>query len=312
MHRALDGQVAIVTGAGRGMGRAHALRLATEGAKVLVNDYGGDSVGNPGTSAPAEAVAEEIRAAGGVAIADGHDVGTSAEDIVSHAVGALGGLDIVVNNAAIVQLGGFEDLTREQFEQTMRVDFFGLVGVCRAAWPIFKAQQYGRIVNVSSNAVFGVERQTAYAAAKAAVLGFTRCLAWECPGGVRVNAIMPKAQTRLSLAGFSDAAAQAAYLPEKVATFVAALVSPSVPVSGETFVVGAGRAARVVLATVEGATDLSDVDAVLDRFGDVMATNSFFVPAGTAEAVSYEYGCLGLQLPPGSGQDNGPASSAVH
>ena len=172
-----DGQIAIVTGGGGGLGREYALLLAAEGAKVVVNDYGGDSRGTPGTSAMADEVVAEIQNAGGQAVADGRDVALAAADIVRTALEAFGGLHIVVNNAGIAGGGTLETIPAEDFDRMVAIHLGGTLGVSRAAWPILRAQGYGRIVNTSSASVFGLPGTSHYITAKAAIFGLTRALA---------------------------------------------------------------------------------------------------------------------------------------
>ena len=148
--RHFDGQVAVVTCAGGGLGREHALLLASRGAAVVVNDYGGDRRGNPGTSEMADAVVEEIRSAGGRAVADGHDVATDGPAIVATALEAFGGLHIVVNNAGISGGGTLETIPVGDYERMLAIHLGGTLAVTRAAWPVLREQHYGRIVNTSS------------------------------------------------------------------------------------------------------------------------------------------------------------------
>jgi NAD(P)-dependent dehydrogenase (short-subunit alcohol dehydrogenase family) len=262
-----DGQVAVVTGAGRGLGREHALLLARRGAHVVVNDL-----------ASADAVVAEIRAAGGEAVANPASVAdpAGAQSMVDQAITAWGRLDIVVKNAGI---GGGTFSPPEVTEQVMATHYFGTNNVLRAAMPKLEAAGYGRIVNTSSGSVFGIPRTGDYAAAKGAVLALTRVLANELRArpelDIKINAIMPVAQTPIMPVASDPAFAammEQVYAPSKVATFVALLCHERVPCSGETFTVGGGRAARVLLQTTAGhvGDGLSPED-YLDHFDDVMA-----------------------------------------
>lgn len=268
-----DGQVVIVTGAGNGIGRSHALLLAAEGAKVVVNDYGGDTAGNAGTSARAEAVVAEIRSAGGTATASAHDVSTDGAAVVATALEAFGRLDAVINNAGISPGPSSAKLDQADFERLWRVHVVGTLAVTRAAWPIFSEQKYGRIVNTSSSSVFGLPQCASYASAKAGIVGLTRTLAIDGKEhGIKVNAIMPAAATRLtSNAPEYHALLEAGFPAEKISPFTCALASEDVPVTGEIFIVGGGRAARVILGTVPGATSLDSIDTALARFDEVMS-----------------------------------------
>lgn len=181
-----DGEVVVVTGAGNGLGRAYSLLLASEGARVVVNDVAG-----------AAAVVAEIEAAGGEALADHSDVrsGTS----VAVALDAFGRLDAVVNNAGIGGGGSFTDIAPDDFQQMLDVHLGGTLAVCRAAWPVLRDGAGGRIVNTTSASVFGIVGTSAYVTAKAAIFGLTRALAAEGRRlGIRVNAVMPTAFSQMT------------------------------------------------------------------------------------------------------------------
>ena len=293
-----DGQVVVVTGAGGGIGRAHALLFASEGAQVVVNDYGGDSHGHAGTSEMAEEVVAEITKAGGTAVADGHDVATNGAQVIATAVEAFGGVHVVVNNAGIAGGGTFDEIPIEDYERMVAIHLGGTVKVTRAAWPIMKAQGYGRVVNTSSASVFGLPGTYPYITAKAALFGLTRAQSHDGkPNDIKVNAIMPSAYSRLTAQSEDFAKVMLAGFPaERVSPFVAALCSREVPVTGETFVVGGGRAARVVLATVPGMTDITDIDDVLARFDEAMDSEHLEVPPNAFVQVLYECAQIGLDL----------------
>jgi NAD(P)-dependent dehydrogenase (short-subunit alcohol dehydrogenase family) len=293
-----DDQVVVVTGAGGGLGRAHALALAAEGAMVVVNDYGGDSHGNAGTSAMADAVVGQIRSAGGEAVADAHDVALDGAAVVRTAIDAFGGLHAVVNNAGIAGGGAFDEIPVADFDRMLAIHLGGTLAVNRAAWPIFREQGYGRIVNTSSASVFGIPYTSAYITAKAALFGLTRALAHEGRGAdIKVNAIMPSAYSRLTAQSREYAAImEAGFPPEKVSPFVVALASRDVPVTGETFVVGGGRAARVILGTVPGLIGISSVDDALERFDEAMASEEINVPEHATAEVFEECRRIGLDL----------------
>lgn len=194
-----DGQIAIVTGAGGGLGRAHALLLAAEGASVVVNDYGGDSHGNAGTSAMAEAVVAEITSSGGAAVADGHDVATEGAAIVERTLDTFGGLHVVVNNAGIAGGGRIDEIPLADYERMLSIHLGGTLAICRGAWPTLHSQGYGRIVNTSSASVFGLPGTSHYITAKAAIFGLTRALSHDGRSSdIKVNAVMPSAYSRLT------------------------------------------------------------------------------------------------------------------
>lgn len=263
-----DGRVAIVTGAGRGIGRGHALLLAQKGARVVVADYGVDPDGTGTSSAPADDVVEEIVEAGGEAVACCASVADErdAASIVGTAIDSFGRLDIVVNNAGIHDPAPFEKLSISQFRAMQDVHFWGALYVIRAAWPHLRTARYGRIVNTVSEAMLGgVPGLTSYAAAKGAVYGLTRNLATEgLAEGIRVNAVAPRAYTRLSadhvenlshLYGMSQEKIQkvnASMPPELCAPAVAYLAHESCELNGEVLQVGMGGVARMAFITTRG------------------------------------------------------------
>ncbi len=272
-----DGRVALVTGAGGGIGRAHATALAARGARVVVNDLGGprDGVG-PSSPVLADAVVTDIANAGGEAIANAADVAdpSGAEDMVRQAIDTWGRLDIVVNNAGITGKGNFAD--PDVYERVLATHLLGTVNVLRAAWPQLVEQGYGRVVNTASSSVFGSSRAGDYAAAKGGIFAFSRVLAADCRNSnIKVNVVMPVAHTRMTAALAHPPTVEwfeRWFPPEKVAAFVVLLCHESVPCSGETFIVGGGRAARVVFATTRGYFDLdATAEAYRDHFDEVMA-----------------------------------------
>lgn len=293
-----DGQVAVVTGAGGGLGRQYALLLAAEGAQVVVNDYGGDQHGTPGTSAMADAVVAEIRSAGGVAVADASDVATAGADVVAAAVDAFGGLHVVVNNAGISGGGTLDTINVADYDRMLSIHLGGTLAVCRAAWPILREQGYGRIVNTSSASVFGLPGTSAYITAKAAIFGLTRALGQDGKRiGIVVNGVMPSAFSRLTAQSADFAALmESGFPPEKVAPFVGALVSREVPCTAETFVVGGGRAARVVLGTVPGLTGFATIDDCLRRFDEAMDLTGVTFPEDAFREVLIECQQIGIDL----------------
>lgn len=244
----LDGRVAVVTGAGRGLGRAHALLLAQRGAQVIVNDVGG------GAESPALEVVAEIQAAGGTAMVNGTDVSTpeGAEQIVAAATEAYGRLDILVNNAGILRDRSFAKMSQEEYEAVLQVHVGGTFWMSKAAWPVMSEQGYGRIINTTSAAgLFGNFGQTNYAAAKAGIIGITKTLAVEgARGGIRVNAIEPGARTRMTENLLGDLADSLD--PSLVAPLVLWLSAEECEVTGEVYNVGGGRVARVLVAQTPG------------------------------------------------------------
>ncbi len=228
MAVSLDGKVALVTGAGAGLGREYALLLGKLGASVVVNDLGVGLKGDAGESDAADRVVEEIKAAGGKAVADKHNVAdpAAAPEMIAAATDAFGTIDILINNAGILRDSSFPKMTAQNFEDVLRVHLFGAFQLTHAAWPVMKAQKYGRIIFTTSpagtNGNFG---QTNYGAAKLGLIGMMNCLALEGKkDNVLVNAIAPGARTRMTEGATSDELAQ--YLrPELVAPAVAWLSS---------------------------------------------------------------------------------------
>jgi NAD(P)-dependent dehydrogenase (short-subunit alcohol dehydrogenase family) len=218
--------------------------------------------------------------------------------IVQTALDAFGGLHCVVNNAGIANGGTLEQMPVSDFDRMLDIHLGGTVAVTRAAWPILREQGYGRIVNTSSASVFGLPHTPAYITAKAAIFGLTRAIAHDGKKvGIKVNAIMPAAYSRLTQQSPEFAPVMEAGFPaEAVAPFVGALLSPDVPCSGETFVVGGGRAARVVLATVPGAVGMSTIDDYLENFDQVMSTEHIEIPKDANVEVVYECQQLGIDL----------------
>lgn len=265
-----DDRVVVVTGAGNGIGRSHALLFGERGARVVVADYGVAVDGAGSSSGPAEAVAAEIRAAGGEAAACFADVSDedAATSIVATAVDTYGRLDAVVNNAGINDPARFEDLTSARFRRMMDVHFFGTLFVTHAAWKHFLTTGYGRIVNTTSEAMLGgIPELTSYGAAKGAVFGLTRNLATEATGtGIRVNAVAPRAHTRMSdsekqrlagLFGMDEGtidAVNASMPPDMCSPAALYLAHESCTLNGEVLRVGMGSAARLAVIHTEGLT----------------------------------------------------------
>ncbi len=279
-----DGRVAVVTGAGRGIGRAHARLLAERGASVVVNDLGGSMAGEGSDAGPASAVVAEIGEVGGVAVADTNDVAVvaGAEALVNAAVDRFGRIDILVNNAGIIRWRRVEEADADLLAHHVAVHLGGSFNTTRAAWPHMVEQHYGRIVMTTSTGIFGLPGNLSYAAAKGGVVGLMRNFAVEgAEHGIRANAIAPAAVTRM--AGQSDDDAVFPQMaPELVAPMVAFLAHEDCPVSGEIYVAGFGRFARLFIASTEGylhsgsAPTVEDVAAHWDAIND---ETGYFVPA---------------------------------
>jgi NAD(P)-dependent dehydrogenase (short-subunit alcohol dehydrogenase family) len=283
-----DGRVVVVTGAGRGVGRCHALHLAAKGAQVVVADHGVGIDGAGSSPTPADDVVCEIKQAGGEAVACYASVADEhgSASIIDTAIDAFGRIDAVINNAGIHDPGAFDELSIQQFRTMFDVHFFGTLFVTRAAWPHFVKAGYGRVVNTVSEAMLGgIPELTSYGAAKGAVFGLTRNLATEGPAhGIRVNAVAPRAYTRMS-ASHSNALAEylsmprdvmdqinASMPPEMCAPAVGFLAHESCRLNGEILQTGMGGVSRIAVVHTPGiakspltAEDIADnIDAIMD------------------------------------------------
>src|SRR3954449_5686178 len=264
-----DGKVAIITGAGGGLGRTYALDLARRGAKVVVNDLGGSVDGQGASHTAAQKVVDEIKAAGGDAVPNYDSVASpeGGQNIVKTAVDAFGRVDIIINNAGILRDTSFKNMTKDMLEPVIDVHLKGAFYVTRPAWQLMRDQGYGRIVNTSSAAgVFGNFGQTNYGAAKMGLVGLTRVLAVEgAKNNIKVNAIAPVAKTRMTEELLGPVADKLG--PEFVTPLVTYLVHEDVPVSGEVYSVGGGRVARVFIGVTPGFADADlSPESVRDNF----------------------------------------------
>jgi (3R)-3-hydroxyacyl-CoA dehydrogenase / 3a,7a,12a-trihydroxy-5b-cholest-24-enoyl-CoA hydratase / enoyl-CoA hydratase 2 len=241
-----DGKVAIVTGAGNGLGRQYALLLASRGAKVVVNDLGGSVKGeSQGAQVhAADAVVEEIRKAGGTAVANKDSV-EFGEKIVKTAVDAFGTVDIVINNAGILRDVSFQKMSERDWDLIMLVHLKGAFSVTRAAWNIMREKQYGRVINTGSSAgIYGAFGQVNYSTAKLGLWGFTQSLAKEGEKrNIRVNCIAPLAGTRMTETVMPKEVVEA-LKPDFVAPFTAYLAHDSCQENGALYEVGAGYIAK--------------------------------------------------------------------
>lgn len=279
-----DGRVGIVTGAGRGIGRAYARLLAGRGASVVVNDIGGSATGEGSDPGPAASVVAEIGAAGGVAVADGNSVATpeGGAALVEHAIAEFGRVDAIVNNAGIMRWAGMPDVDAEALDAHLAVHVGGCFHTTRAAWPYMVEQGHGRIVMTTSAGVFGHPHNTAYATAKAAVIGMARSLSTlGAVHGIAVNVIAPAAMTRLAGPGIGDPDDDDPMAPALVAPMAAYLAHERCMISGEVYAAGAGRFARVVLATGSGwlCTDgMPTIEDVAEHIADISDLTDVYVP----------------------------------
>ena len=268
-------QTVIVTGAGGGMGREMARMMAARGAKVIVNDYGGDIHGNEGTSQRAQAVVNEINAKGGIAIASSVPVGSAgaAEEIAGAALAAFGRIDALINNAGVTDFGASYDIPLEKLERVMRINFWGPFHLMRAVWPTMQEQKYGRILNVMSSAILGIGHLVAYSASKSALIGLSAEAAIEGKAdNILVNGLFPAGYSRMveGSDGPHRDWMKKYFQAEKVAAAVTFLVSRQMRDSGEIYTAGAGRVARVAFAVNEGFFDEAITpEKVADNFSQV-------------------------------------------
>lgn len=273
-----DGRVAVVTGAGRGLGREYALLLAARGATVVVNDLGGSMEGAGADAGPASAVVDEILAGGGEAVPNTDDVATEdgARALVDGTIEQLGRLDILVNNAGIMQWARFPDVDREALDAHLAVHVGGSFHTARAAWPHLVEQGYGRVVMTTSTGMLGLPNNTAYATAKGAVVGLTRSLATAgAEHGIKVNVIAPAATTRMAGDGGPEMP------PDLVAPMVAFLAHEDCPVTGEIYTAGAGRFARLFIGSTPGYVHdgRPTVEDVAAQWGTINDEHGYTVPA---------------------------------
>jgi len=291
-----DNRVAVVTGAGRGLGRAYALLLASRGAKVVVNDAGGSLAGEGVDAGPAGQVVSEITAAGGQAVACTASVATrdGADAIITTALENYGGIDILVHNAGNVRPGSLKEMTYEDFDAVLDVHLRGAFNVVRSAFPVMCRAGYGRIVLTSSiGGLYGNHGVANYAAAKAGVIGLSNVAALEgAADGVKCNVIVPAAVTRMA-----EGIDTSAYPPmgaDLVAPVVGWLAHESCSVTGEMFIALAGRVARAVIAESPGvyrpSWAVEDVGEHLDAIRYAEAPLIFpVVPDGHNQHIRYSF-----------------------
>jgi NAD(P)-dependent dehydrogenase (short-subunit alcohol dehydrogenase family) len=290
-----DGKVAIITGAGGGLGRSHALDLARRGALIVVNDLGGAADGTGSSESAAQKVVDEIKAAGGEAVANYDSVATpeGGQAIVQSAVDAFGRVDIIINNAGILRDTSFKNMTPDQLNPVLDVHLRGAFYVTQPAWQLMRDQGYGRIVNTSSGAgIFGNFGQTNYGAAKMGLVGFTRVLAIEgAKNNIKANAIAPVARTRMTEDILGPAAEKLA--PELVTPVVTYLAHEDCPVSGEVYSVGGGRVARVFIGVTPGIFDADlTAESVRDGFDEIRKEDGYEVPANLNEEMMLAFKAL--------------------
>ena len=281
-----ENRVAVITGAGGGLGREHAILLASRGAQIVVNDLGGAVDGSGGDLGPAARTAQEINDLGGVAVADGNSVSTmeGGAGIIKTAIDAFGRVDIVINNAGILRDKSFHNMDEAMIDAVLAVHLKGAFNVTKAAWPIMREQSYGRIVNTSSNSgILGNFGQANYGAAKMGLVGLTRVLAAEgAKANIKVNALAPIARTRMTeelLGGLAEKLD-----PKLVSPIVAWLVHEDCPVTGEIYSAAGGRIARFFIGLTEGYYNPElTLEDVRDHFAEIRDEDGYIVPAGPGD-----------------------------
>ncbi len=287
------GRVAIVTGAGGGVGRQHALALAQRGAKVVVNDLGGARDGSGGSLSAAQSVVEEIRAAGGEAFANGASV-TDFEAVlamVQQTMDTWGRIDILVNNAGILRDKTFAKMDLADFRLVVDVHLMGAVHCCKAVWPHMTAQKYGRILmTTSSTGLSGNFGQTNYGAAKLALVGLMQTLSIEgSKYDIRVNALAPTAATRMT-EGLMPEAVLAALKPEAVVPAMLVLVAQDAP-TRTTLCAGAGHVEAAHITLTQGAwigLDAQSPERLADQLQQVCDRTGEMVPHSGSDQGSHE------------------------
>jgi NAD(P)-dependent dehydrogenase (short-subunit alcohol dehydrogenase family) len=291
-----DDRVAVITGAGRGLGRAHALLLASRGARIVVNDPGGSMKGDGVDAGPAEEVVREIRAAGGEAVACTESVATpqGGKGIIDTALDSYGRIDILIHNAGNVRGAPLNEMSQDDFDTVLDVHLRGAFHVVRPAFPRMCEAGYGRVVLTSSiGGLYGSYNQANYSAAKGGLFGLSNVVALEgAAEGVKCNAIVPAAVTRM--AEGRDTSAYPPMSPDLVAPAVAWLAHESCSITGEMLISIAGRLAKAYVAETQGVYRPSwtieevaqQMDAISDR-ADSLILDA--VPNGHAEHIQYSF-----------------------
>lgn len=292
-----DGRVAIVTGAGGGIGRTYALDLARRGAAVVVNDLGGSVAGEGGSHTAAQQVVDEIVAAGGQAVPSYDSVSTpeGGASIVQTAVDAFGKVDIVVNNAGILRDKSFLKLTWEELDAVLDVHLKGAFYVSQPAFAVMKENNYGRFVFTSSNATFGNFGQSNYAAAKAGLIGLSNVLSVEgVKNNILSNVLMPVAKTRMTeelLGAFADA-----FSPETITPMVTYLCSEACTTTHGAYSAAGGRYARVFTGIAPGWFAGKGVpvtaEDIAEHIAEIEKQDGYLVPNSTSDEIMALAGLL--------------------
>jgi NAD(P)-dependent dehydrogenase (short-subunit alcohol dehydrogenase family) len=292
-----DDRVAVVTGAGRGLGAAYALLLASKGASVVVNDPGVSIEGDGVDASPAEQVVREITAKGGRAVASTHSVATpeGGRAIIQTALDRYGRIDILIHNAGNVRRGTMKEISYEDFDAVLDVHLRGAFHVVRPAFPVMCEKGYGRIVLTSSiGGLYGNHQVANYCTAKAGLIGLSNAVALEGHSeGVKCNVIIPAAVTRLAKG--RDTSAYPPMQPELVAPTVAWLAHESCSITGEMLISIAGRVAKAVIAETPGVYRPSwTIEEVAEQMPAIRSTDALkifpAVPLGHIDHIGYSFG----------------------
>ncbi len=300
MQLRFEGQVVIVTGSGGSLGRSYALEFARRGAKVVVNDLGGNASGTGESLSAADRVVEEIKALGGEAIAN-YDSVEEGEKIVQAAIDQYGRIDVLINNAGILRDSSFKKMTLEDWELIHRVHSFGAYQLARAAWPHMLEQKYGRIINTTSAAgLYGNFGQANYASAKMSLVGLTKTLAVEGKKhNILTNAIAPAAASRMTESLFPEVVING-MKPEFITPLVVNLCSSENGENGSVFEVGAGwigklRWQRTAGVSFDPKSDLS-AESVLERWSDICDFSDYDTPESAADSSIPMMRNLGIEM----------------
>jgi NAD(P)-dependent dehydrogenase (short-subunit alcohol dehydrogenase family) len=298
-----DARALLITGGGRGIGRAVALELAHRGASVVVADNGTALDGTKPSTQPAQAVAGEIEAAGLSAVFCGADLATAqgVAEAVAACMDSFGRIDGIAHIASpCPDLSSPDELDDDEAEKLLAVNPLAALRLAKHAWPHWSRQGYGRFLLTPSAALYGASANAPYAAAKSALIGLTRCLAVDGAAvGVRVNAIMPAARSRMT-EHFLGATSSSEFLdqmtPEKVASAAAWLLSENCDISGEAFAVGGGRVAHMTLAEGAGAAELGSAEDVGSAMPQILADTEKFYPRDLAQRSAHVAEIMGGKL----------------
>jgi NAD(P)-dependent dehydrogenase (short-subunit alcohol dehydrogenase family) len=297
-----DDHVAVISGAGRGLGRAYAELLAARGAKVVVNDLGVDVAGAGTDSSPADETTERIRSGGGIATASHADIasGEGAGVVVGQALETFGRLDVVINNAGIFDPRSFPETDADHLQRHLAVHVLGSLNLTRTAWPHLVASPNPRVVLVTSVATLGIPGYVSYGTAKAALIGMTMNLAVAgIEHGIRVNAVLPVADTRMALAGgvtqeeldARSAEEKHRQRPESVASLVALLAHASCSETGRVYEAGHGRYARLFIAECEGyLNDEASIEDVSANWASINDEAGYCVPENAFASLTWPKG----------------------